>query len=303
MVLYGYYMDHGTTLLIAVDGGGTGCRVRLCDGAGAELASAEGGPANVTTDFDLARANIDAAVRRAYEAAQIEPGHRAQDVAMLGLAGAGIGDYAKQMEQALGFARARVTTDRETTVQGALGEGDGVVALLGTGSFFSARFRGQEHNIGGWGFRLGDEAGGAWLGRELLRRTLHALDGLMAHSQLTRDTSRRFSDRPAELVAFAQDATPAEFGRFAPEIAAAQAAGDTVAELIMDEAVRLICQRLDALGTHATGALYLLGGLATVYRPLLPMRYQELCKPPHGGALDGAVMLAQRDLAAARGAP
>lgn len=283
--------------IVAIDGGGTGCRVRLADDAGRMLATAQGGPANVCTDFEAARRNILAAVTQAYEDAGLEVEDRRRDVAWAGLAGAGVGDLAQAMEAALGFGRVRVTTDTETTVEGALGAADGTVALLGTGSFFVRRENGRDRRIGGWGYQLGDEAGGAWLGRELLRATLHAYDGLRPHSPLSRKILAEYGESPDQIALFGQKAGPGEIAMLAPRVADAQGRGDALAQEIMDRAVEMICTRLDVLGAEASGALCLLGGLAAVYAPLLPDRYRRLFTAPRGNALDGGLALARRNLA------
>ncbi len=280
--------------LVGVDGGGTGCRVRLCDRKGREIAASSGGPANINTDFTSTLQNILLAVCKAYEAAGLDPARRADDAAWVGLAGAGVGDLAARMEHALGFAATRVSTDRKTTVEGALGGGDGTVAMVGTGSFFVRRAGGTERSIGGWGYQLGDECGGAWLGRELLRAVLKAEDGILDHSDLTARILHRFSGRPGDIVRFAHSATPGEIGGLAPDVTAAQQAGDPVARAIMDDAVDLLFGQLNALDARNGGPVYLLGGLAPVYAPQLPERYRRLVRAPLGDALDGAVALARQ---------
>ena len=279
---------------VGVDGGGTGCRVRLTDEQGRQLANVKGGPANINSDYDTTLNNILEAVANAYGAAGLEAGRRERDVAWVGLAGAGVGDRASRMEAALGFGKTRVSTDRKTTVEGALGGGDGTVALVGTGSFFVRRASGEERGIGGWGYQLGDECGGAWLGRELLRAVLMAVDGLLEHSDLTAGVLARFSGEPGRIVHFAHTAQPGEIGRLAPEISAAFKAGDPIARRILDDGLNLLCGRLDALGAQEGGAIYLLGGLAPVYKPLLPAEFGRLVRNPVGDALDGAVALAMR---------
>ncbi len=295
MVLYGYYMRPNPEHIVGIDGGGTGCRVRLVTARGGRvLATATGGPANVNSDFRSACDNILRAIAGAYAAAGLDFAQRSRDIAWLGLAGAGVGDLAERMERALGFARATVSTDRETTLEGALGPGEGAVAMLGTGSFFMRRAQGRERCIGGWGYQLGDECGGAWLGRELLRAVLHAEDGLRRHSPLTRAILERHSARPDEIVRFAHAVSPGEIARLAPEIAAAARNGDAVATEILNRGSELLCRRLDALGAQEGPVLCLLGGLAPVYEPRLPDRYRRLLAPARGDALDGTIALARR---------
>jgi len=291
LVLYGYYMRQDSRYIVGVDGGGTGCRVRIEDGRGQVLGEASGGPANITSDFDTGFANILMAINEAYQTAGLDPARQVRDVVWMGLAGAATGDNAARLVADLGFARAKVTTDCTITVEGALGERDGVVAMLGTGSFFVARQGGVDHRIGGWGYQLGDEAGGAWLGRALLARSLHAHDGLTPHSALTRAMLARFNG-PDGIVAFAQSARPGDIASLARDIVSAK--GDANGEAILSEATALIATRLDHLA--ASGPLCLLGGLAQVYAPRLPERFRARLTAPRGDALSGAIALARHRL-------
>ncbi len=284
-------MEQNGPYVIGVDGGGTGCRVRLEDARGRILAETRGGAANITSDFDNGFANILGAVNAAYEQAGLDPARHVHDVAWMGLAGAATGDNSRRLVAGLGFARARVTTDCTITTEGALGAQDGLVAMLGTGSFFVRRSAGKDRRIGGWGYQLGDEAGGAWLGRALLARTLHAHDGLLPHSPLTRAMLARYGS-PDAIVAFAQTAAPGEIAALARELA--NAGTDPAAQAILADAVALITARLDALG--GPGPLCLLGGLARVYAPRLPQAWRTRLTPPRGDALSGAISLARHHL-------
>jgi glucosamine kinase len=71
----------------------------------------------------------------------------------------------------------RIETDAITAVKGALGDRDGIVAAIGTGSVFASQRSGVIRQIGGWGLVLGDEGSGARLGRSLLAAALGAVDG------------------------------------------------------------------------------------------------------------------------------
>jgi len=284
-------MEQESQHIIGVDGGGTGCRVRLEDAQGRVLAEARGGPANITSNFDAGFANILDTITATYEQAGMDPARHKRHVAWLGLAGAATGDNAARLLAGLGFVHARVTTDCTITVEGALGHRDGVVAMLGTGSFFVRRSNGVDHRIGGWGYQLGDEAGGAWLGRALLARILHAHDGLVAHSPLTRAMLDEYGS-PNAIVALAQTATPGTIAQLARRLAHAD--GDPARETLLTDAVTLISARLDRLG--GDGPLCLLGGLANTYAPRLPKRFRARLVPPRGDALSGAISLARHTL-------
>lgn len=280
-------------LIVTVDGGGSTCRICVCDGSGNVLGAARGGPANIATNFDEALSNIQNTVDQAYKAAGIDPARKVNDFAYLGLAGAGLKSAATRMENALGFMEAVVTTDQEITVFGATNGEDGAVAAIGTGSFFFSRRKDITQYIGGWGFQLGDDGGGAILGQTLLRQTILAHDGINAHSPLSRTVLERFGGTPRGLVSFVQTATPKDYGTFAPSLIEAYYNNDTIALSIVAAAVSSLHHTLDVLNAKECGALYLLGGLGPVYKELLNSDYRKLCVSPKGDASDGALALAK----------
>jgi N-acetylglucosamine kinase-like BadF-type ATPase len=67
--------------------------------------------------------------------------------------------------------------DVETAHRGAFAGGPGIFILAGTGSVVMARAAdGRPARAGGWGWLLGDEGGGYWLGRKALRHATRYLD-------------------------------------------------------------------------------------------------------------------------------
>ena len=282
-------------LIVAVDGGGSTSRACVSDLSGKVIGRAVGKPANITTDYENSRQNILNTISQAYRAAGLLADRSSNDYAYLGLAGASIGDAAQRLEDSLVFRRVKVVTDRVTTIQGALGKGDGTVALFGTGSFFASRKHGVTRNVGGWGFQLGDDGGGAQLGLNLLRCTIQAHDGLIGHSPLTQKILDRHGRSASGLVRFAQTATPRDYGRFAPELIEAFQNGDSVAIGLIKGATNRLHQTLDALEARSCGPLYLLGGLGPFYQNQLKPDYLQLCNDPLGDGLAGGIYLAQEE--------
>ncbi|MDN2566617.1 N-acetylglucosamine kinase [Aquibium sp. A9E412] len=281
--------------VLAVDGGGTGCRALVAAAAGGPaLGRGEGGAANIVTDPDGALASIEAAARAALAAAGLPPATLAEAGAVLGLAGANIADHGARLARRLPFAAAQVETDAAVALAGALGAHDGGIAILGTGSAFLARRQGRLHAVGGWGFVVGDQGSGARLGRALFEETLLAHDRVRAGSPLTEAVLSEFGGDPHALVDFAQAARPGDFARYAPRLFAAEAAGDRVAADLLGEAVGRIEAALAALMPDDEGRLCLLGGLAPLYAPRLGDTWRARLAAPAGDALDGALALARR---------
>lgn len=278
-----------------VDGGGSKTHARLVSIEGQILAEAIGGPSNLSTNFDAAKSEITSLCTRLYQDAGRSREHAAEDIALIGLAGAGASERHQELAEALPTARAKIVTDIDLTVAAALGESDdGVIAMLGTGSFFVWRENGKVRRAGGWGFELGDECGGAWLGSELFRAAIAAYDHLGPSSDLTQSLLAEFGGSPKLMVPYAKTKGAREFAQFAPRIFDATKKGDVVAFAIIDDAISRVSAILGDPSAFSGKKLVMLGGLAPLYQPFLSSDYLTLLHEPKGGPLEGAFLLAKQ---------
>lgn len=286
-------MDASRTLLIGVDGGGSGCRAAIADAEGHMLGKGKAGAANVTTDPEGAIASVRAALDKAAQAAGLAMDEVLTGSAHIGLAGVQTPADAARVAAAFPFAGGcRVTDDRPTTAADALGGRDGVLLSVGTGSFAIRVHGGAVTNLGGWGFRLGDQASGAWLGRALLEHVLLAADGLAPASCHTEAVFERFGRDPNALVSFAAKATPGDFKGFAKSLARAAQAGDPVAHDLMARGAAYLARCIEALDPAPDEPIVLAGGLAAAYAEVLPEPLRARITLSEGRALDGALRLA-----------
>lgn len=279
--------------LIGVDGGGTGCRAAIARFDGAVVATAAGGPANFATNPDQAIENVMSAISRAASDAALTVEHLQDCAAHVGLAGVLRDEDGAQLAASLPFARIRVSDDRLTSFAGAFGQGDGVLAAIGTGTLVASRHCGVHRYFGGWGLRLSDQASGAWLGRSVLEQCLLAHDGLAVRTDLTQDVLADFSNAPEALVAFARNAEPKDYAAFAPRVVQAAAAQDETGYALMACGAKYL-NSCFALVTEAHSApICLSGGLGVHYAAYIEDRFRARLVAPAGSALDGALSLAR----------
>ncbi len=271
-------------LFLGIDGGGTGCRAAVADAQGLILGRAQAGPANIASDFAGSVQNILAAAEGALAQAGGEPAFVA---AGMGLAGANAAGVVKRLREALPFARMAIETDAVTALRGALGEDEGIVAALGTGSVFGARVDGTIRQIGGWGLMLGDEGSGAWIGRAALSAALRAAEGFAPMTPLASDLLTEF-DGPQGIIAFSLSARPADFAALAPRLLASQ---DPIAQAILTRAQSDIAEAICVLQAGRTLPVTFLGGLGPHFAPLFAGQFA--IRPASGTALDGALLLAR----------
>jgi glucosamine kinase len=208
--------------------------------------------------------------------------------AVLGLAGANLPGAPERLAGTLPYSKVRIVTDAITAARGALGQSDGIVAAIGTGSVFAVQ-RGQEiRQFGGYGFLLGDEGSGASLGRALLSRALRAHDGVVPMTPLLNTALQRLGG-PEGIVAFAFTARPTDFAALAPEITSSN---DPAADVIVSAAMADVAALLETLQAGTGLPIVFLGGLGPHYA----RRFQGhwAMRPALGTGLDGALQLAGR---------
>lgn len=283
-------MNDEQQIYVGVDGGGTGCRAVIAT-ASRVLGVGRGGPANVTSDPDGAIRSV----RDALNNANTDAGglDLSNATAHLGLAGVLAGTQADTVSATMPFRTIVVTDDRPTTLAGALGDADGIVAAIGTGSFIGSKRGARFQFIGGWGLTLGDEASAAWLGRSALSETLLAQDGLQPETGLTDALLEKFNDDPKAIVDFATTATPAEFGTLAKFVTDSSITGDEIATRLMQKGGRYIEMAIAGLKPKQGMLICLTGGLGPSYAPYLSLSVQKMLRPAQGSASDGALSLAR----------
>lgn len=273
---------------IGIDGGGTGCRLRIVDGQGQTCAEIATGPANIALDPEGALQRITAAALAAAGHISGDPaGLLAASRATLGLAGANVAGKPEALLPHLPFGQSQILSDAVTTLHGALAGADGVVAALGTGSVFAVSAGGSYRQIGGWGFLLGDEASGGALGKAVLSQALRAVDGLTPMTPLLAGLLDDIGG-PEAVVPFALTASSADFARFAPRLFQTE---DAAACAILSEAERYIASVIEALRADADLPVCWIGGLGPAWAARLGARWPQLAAK--GSALDGAVLLAR----------
>ena len=254
----------------------------------------EGGPANVYTDLDSALKNILTAIKGAAARLGLDDRKLKTHSAHLGLAGV-ISDIERDaMKAAMPFERLSVSDDRVTTLTGALGDADGIVASVGTGSFVAGQMGAQQRFFGGWGAMISDQASGAWLGYQLLIRSVLSAEGLIAQTALTQEMLGQAGGSPAGLTAMAKDAAPDDIAALAPMVVSAANDGDEVGVALMKGGAEYLMDCIRAAGWTAGTRLCLTGGIGSHYAPYLDAELQAFLELPAGSALDGAVLLALR---------
>lgn len=281
-----------SVFFIGIDGGGTSCRAALARADGAIVGRGKSGAANILTDLDGGVRHIVEAAGAACVNAGYDTDILASCDVVLGLAGANVEATVGAVVERLPFRRCAVESDALIAAHGALGDDDGAVAILGTGSVFATKANGVVRTIGGWGFVVGDQGSGAVLGRSLMQEALLAHDGVRTGSAVTEFVMRDFDNDPQKLVAFAHGALPGAFARYAPDIFSFANEGDDIAGGLLRTAAREVDACLDVVMQGPEPKLCLLGGLGAAFEPWLKEAHRACIVASKGDALEGASRLA-----------
>ena len=267
----------------------------MCSFEGQTLGGGLGGPApNIRLRLEDSLAEVfDAAARCFFRNAGLAVKEHIV-VACLALAGASEPIILAELRRyEHPFKTAVYTTDFYAACVGAHRGQDGGVIIIGTGSVGEAIVNGNRHRVGGWGFPVSDEGSGAWLGCEVARRTLWALDGRTPWTPLLTRIAERFDLDPHEIVRWMSDARPGNFATLAPLVMDWALRDDPLGRELAAAAahhVETVADRLLDLGAKR---LSLMGGLAKSIEPWLSPWTRQWLVPPAAGALSGAVQLAR----------
>ncbi len=303
---------------LGVDGGGTNCRIRLADENLKTLADAAGGRSNLQIEAgEPAYRSIMEGAREAFAKAGIDYAETANTHACFGMAGGRLPSAREAFEKRdWPFAGVKVYDDIDIARAGAHGGEDGAVIIVGTGSAAMALVDGQRHQAGGWGFQIGDQMSGAILGRELVRYSVEAADGLVEPSPLTEAVIEKLGGSIDAVMdwSFPQDPrgpmsagngapstllgrAPAEFGALIPTFFDYYEKGDPVAKKLMDIELGYIDNYVRWFKARGVTRMAAVGGFGTRLYPLMIERYGDFIVRPVDEPLHGAVILAKQNFA------
>ncbi|OGU60896.1 MAG: hypothetical protein A2X64_11155 [Ignavibacteria bacterium GWF2_33_9] len=204
-----------------------------------------------------------------------------------------------------------VMSDAEIALEGSLGDDDGIIIIVGTGSIGIARKgEGKLLRCGGWGIELDDEGSGAWIGREGLTAVVRDLDGRGQKTKLTQKFAKITPiidlENPRTIVkAFSEKSF--EYYMISPLVMECAVEGDEVClEIINRSAVHL--SELPTTLAKNFGKkkvkVALMGGIIDndtllsrkLIAELKTKNNLELIKP-NGNALDGAIRIGKKKIA------
>ncbi|MFB9331952.1 N-acetylglucosamine kinase [Actinoplanes octamycinicus] len=241
-------------LVVGVDAGGTASTAVVATTGGRIVGRGRSGPGNpLTAGAGNAAASDAAAVREALG----EHSPARVGAATLGIAGPATAAVFAPALAALGVTGpVTVVGDVVTAFAAGSPAESGAVLIAGTGAIAAAvRADSVVRTADGWGWLLGDEGSGRWIGLQAVRVAIRNWSSPLA----VRIATRAGVGTADEMVYWAQALPWEEIGALVPLVCAAARAGDPHATAIVEQAVTHLVRTLDELG--APGPVVLGGGL------------------------------------------
>jgi N-acetylglucosamine kinase-like BadF-type ATPase len=300
------------TIVLGLDAGGTRTVCQLADMSGQILSETRGPGANLQAAGEL---EVEKVLHQVIDDAL---GDRAEPPAAICLGMAGV-DRPRDAEIVQGIltrigqrARVLVVNDALIALEAGVPGAPGIVLIAGTGSIAYGRDgRHRAARAGGWGYVLGDEGSGYWLGRQALRAVVRAADGRGPATALTPRVLAHFGVAEAPLLVreiYHGSARPGAIAALAREVQAAAIDGDALATHIIDVGASELAAAVVSVATRLQmhdGPIVLSGGtllgvtrlregvVAALGRTLPDAEVRPLATSPATGAVRLAIAVAQ----------
>ena len=238
--------------VLGIDVGGTKTICMLADDDERVIAEGRDDGANLQGAGELALEKVlHSVMEKTLEGTGIVP-----SVICLGIAGvdrAADEAVVRSIMSRIGYkARILVVNDALIALQAGIRDGAGIVVVSGTGSIaYGRNDRGEAARAGGWGYVLGDEGSGYWIGRLALRAVVRHADGRGRVTSLTPRLLGHFGvERASELIhrVYHDELSPRSIAAVAKYVQHARDEGDVVATGILNRAA-------DELMTAATAVM------------------------------------------------
>src|SRR5687767_8818745 len=226
--------------VLGIDAGGTKTVCFLADERGHILAESRGGGANLQAAGEL---EVEKVLHRVMDDALGDHDIRPAAIC-LGIAGVDREDDAEAVRgimRRIGFkTRTLVVNDALIALVAGAGDRPGVVVVAGTGSIAYGRdANARAARSGGWGYLLGDEGGGFWIGRLALAAVVRQFDGRGPTTLLTDLVLAQMRlANPTELIhaVYGGGVHRYAIASIAPLVQRAADEGDAVAAALVDRA-------------------------------------------------------------------
>jgi len=283
--------------LLAVDGGGTGTRVIVARPDGSLLARGEAGPSALGQGISAAWVQIQKAIAAGFSQAGLAQPEWQRCAMAAGLSG--VHNFQQRdafLAELPPLAKVVLKTDGYTMLVGAHSGKPGMIVAAGTGSVGEVLHADGSHAVvGGWGFPVGDEGSGSWLGIHAVRIAQAAMDGRTSAGPLARKVWGHCGSNRQDMAAWCAQAGQFAYAQVAPLVFECGGT-DPLAENLLAQAARDLESVAYALDPQRTLPVAICGSIGNKLKLRMAPALQERCVEAAMGPVEGALWLLQQSL-------
>ncbi len=153
---------------LGIDAGASATKWSLIDGDGLVLSGVQD-----AMDGHLYRESSQMRMQRVLNEIHQKIGKLDVVFTYIGITGVVLDGSIEREIASIFHSKSKVISDIELAYRANFSKGEGILLYAGTGSVaFAINERNEPYQIGGWGYLLGDEGAGYWIGKEAIRHTL-----------------------------------------------------------------------------------------------------------------------------------
>ncbi len=228
--------------VMGVDGGGTKTEIVLIDSMGGVIGKIKVDSTNYQVVGEKVKINLIQGFEKLMKKTNVTLNK--VDHIFLGLAGAGRKSDREEIKQLFQDTPYKdlITVDSDAIVAlaGAFGTAPGIIIIAGTGAIcFGKNQQGKIARSGGWGYLLGDEGSGYFIGREAIIAALKDFDGRGEKTELRQVVTKQFNLDSIEKIIpliYKNKIDRIQIAGLAPLVFKTADKGDLIAEEIVKSA-------------------------------------------------------------------
>lgn len=256
-------------VVIGADGGGTKTEVILVKENGLIINKLVGGSTNFQAiGGEKLKSEILSLIDKLLKKSGVNETGISQ--IFLGLAGAGRKSdqeaITKLFNDTVYKNMVRIDTDAKIALAGAFGNRPGIILIAGTGAIcFGMDESKTVIRSGGWGYLLGDEGSGYYMGREAIIAALKDFDGRGEHTSLRKILETKFNLNTVDMIIpmiYQNKIDRITIANLTPVVFEEAKKGDVIASQIvkttgkeLGKLVKAVCQRMKLASSNIQVAL------------------------------------------------
>jgi len=252
-------------LSLGIDGGSSSAKWTLIDQSGAIKSKGSSNP----IDGHLYRVESQEKMEKFLLELRQELGNLNPDHITIGITGLGsVKKIEEYFLEAFPGAKLSIGTDVALAYRSEFKDGEGIYLYAGTGSIaVHITKTGEEISIGGWGFLLGDEGAGYWIGREALRHLMTQIEELSSLDELSTSISQAVGGKDwPSIRQFVYSKDRSAIAGLTPIVANCASNGSKSAVAILDNAANYLAElalRMEARLKSVNMPIAFGGGIAS----------------------------------------